>query len=118
ATTNTVLENCTIECACSHETAYDVCSLLEFRRVLFLSNCTIRSASGNGLTIYGSDPRVLGCTFANNTNFALAMRVDSLPTLRSRSEERRVGKESRARGGAFPRRRTWEKDRIHYGADR
>jgi len=35
------------------------------------------------MTLFNSDPRVLGCTFYNNTNFALAMQANSLPTLRS-----------------------------------
>ncbi|HEY6167304.1 MAG TPA: right-handed parallel beta-helix repeat-containing protein, partial [Verrucomicrobiae bacterium] len=113
-TSNTVLENCSIEYAGSAAGGFLGNILFDSAPPILVTNCTIRNAAGNGMTLYNSDPRVLGCTFANNTNFALVMRVDSLPTLRNNSASANGKNAIGVFGGGIARSGTWTRDNIPY----
>src|ERR1041384_1074222 len=83
AGTNTILENCIVECAGGPGGGENI--VLDNTSAPTITNCTVRASSGNGITFLFSDARVQNCTFSNNANFALSMRADSLPVLRNNS---------------------------------
>src|SRR5262245_3112195 len=114
ATTNTVLENCIVECAASTAGGFPEALRIEGAPPVVISNCTVRTSAGNGLTIYGSDPRVLGCMFNNNTGFALTMRTDSLPVLRNNTAQGNANNAIGVFGFNVSRSGTWTKDNIPY----
>src|SRR4030095_10545694 len=114
ATTNTVLENCIVECGASIVGGFPEAVRIENAPPVLLTNCKVRASAGNGLTIYGSDPRVVSCTFNNNTSFALTMRTDSLPVLRSNTAQGNGTNAIGVFGFNVSRSGTWTKDNIPY----
>src|SRR6185369_4538611 len=83
---------------------------------LTITNCTIRSASGNGMTLYAADPRVLNCAFNNNTNFAIYMRSDSLPVLRNNAATGNGKNAIGVFGFNVTRTGMWTRDNLPYTA--
>ncbi len=82
--TNSILENCIIECGAAAGYSDE---MIRFEgATATLRNCTIRNSRMHGMTFLGSNPIIEDCQFLNNgsTNanaFAMAMRTDSWPRL-------------------------------------
>jgi hypothetical protein len=113
AGSNSVLENCIVECAASAG-GYTENIRVDSPAAPLLTNCTIRLASGNGLTLFGADARVQNCVFNNNTNFAIAMSADSLPALRGNSASANGKNAIGLFGVNISRSGTWVRDDIPY----
>ena len=114
ANSNSVLENCIIECAGATAGGYGENIRVDAPAAPLLTNCTIRLASGNGLTLIGADCRVQNCAFNDNTNSAIAMRADSLPVLRSNTASENGRNAIGIFGFYISRTGTWMRDNIPY----
>jgi parallel beta-helix repeat protein len=111
---NSVLENCIIECGAGLGSGFVENVRVESFVAPLLTNCLFRLASGNGLTVYGGDPRIQNCAFNNNTNLAIAMRGDSLPILQGNSASGNGRNAIGVFGYYIPRTGTWFRDNIPY----
>ncbi len=119
AGTNSVMENCIVEGAASTAGGYNANIAFESPIAsILITNCIIRDSFANGITILGSDPRVLSCTFTNNgaTNngLAIAMRGDCLPTFRNNTALGNGRNAIGIFGYNISRTGTWVRDNIPY----
>jgi parallel beta-helix repeat protein len=113
SSSNSILDNCVIECAASAE-GYTENIRVDAPAAPLFTNCTIRLASGNGLTLFGADARVRNCTFNNNTNFAMAMSADAFPVLRGNTASGNGQNAIGIFGVNISRSGTWVRDDIPY----
>jgi hypothetical protein len=84
ARANSIMQNCIVECGAAPGSIFNGNIVFESPTAsILITNCIIRHSFANGMTIFGSDPRVFACTFTNNgaTNngLAIAMRGDCIP---------------------------------------
>jgi predicted outer membrane repeat protein len=118
ASTNSIMENCIVECAASPAGGNTANIRFDSAPALLLTNCTIRSSAGNGLAMYFSDPRVFGCVFTNNgatnSGAAIAMRADCLPLLRNNSAQGNGRNAIAVFGYYLSRTGTWVRDNLPY----
>jgi parallel beta-helix repeat protein len=118
ASTNSVMENCIVECGASSAGGYFGSIQFDSAPSVLITNCIIRSSFRNGLAIYASDPRIYSCIFTNNgaTNgsFAVAMRADCLPLLRNNTASGNGKNAIGIFGYSINRTGMWVRDNIPY----
>src|SRR5713101_20900 len=113
--TNSIMENCIVECAgaVGYSTENIHCDS-ESTSAAVITNCTIRSSGGHGISFYLSDGRVQNCVFSNNVNFALSMNANCLPVLRNNTAQANGANAIEVAANYFSRSGTWTRDNLPY----
>jgi hypothetical protein len=113
--TNSIMENCIVECggAVGYSTE-NIHFDSESTSAAVITNCTIRSSGGHGISFYLSDGRVQNCVFSNNVNFALSMNANCLPVLRNNAAQGNGANAIEVAGNFFSRTGTWTRDNLPY----
>ncbi len=114
--TNSIMENCIVECAAAPGGSYteNIRIENEYTFAAVITNCTIRSSGGHGISCYISDPHIQNCVFSNNTGFAVSMRTDCLPVLRNNTTQGNGGNAIEVFGNNVSRSGAWTRDNLPY----
>jgi hypothetical protein len=110
--TNSLLENCIVECAAAAVGGFteNIRVENESTSAAVITNCTIRSSGGNGITCFFADPQIQNCGLSNNAGFALSMRADCLPVVRNNSAQGNGQNAIEVFGNYVSRNGTWVRE--------
>jgi hypothetical protein len=113
--TNSILENCIVECAGSSPTYPGNINIVsEADSGVVITNCIIRRSGAHGIRVLGSDARIQNCVFSNNQAFAVSMTVDSFPVLRNNQAQANGQNAIEINGNSMTRGGVWTRDSLLY----